>query len=220
MNLDDLELELRKLPGICWVAFRELGDRLVVQVHATHDAHNDVALEASRIAARHCELPIAVDVVRWMTPPGPGTERARRENMAPHANGSSADAAGTAPKPPFELLRVLTVADTAEIEVHLGDGATRTIGRAALARGLLGAVEATVEAIRGFPVELAIEPEWARTIEMTSAGRPIVAVALAPPGGDESYGLSRADSEMEAAVRATLEALDHHLQPVRRPWAS
>lgn len=217
MNLDDLELELRKLPGICWVAFRELDDQLLVQVHAVEDAHGDLALEASRIAARHCELPIAVDVVRWMTPPGPGPERARRENMTAHANGSSADAPGSPRHPPFEVLRVLTIADTNEIEVHLGDGATRTIGRAAHARGLLGAVEATVEAIRGFPVELSVEPEWARTIEMTSAGRPIVAVAFAPPGGDESYGLSRADSEMEAAARATLDALDHHLQPVRRP---
>ena len=218
MNLDDLELELRKLPGICWVAFRELGDRLLVQVHAVQDAPGDVALEASRIAARHCELPVAVDVVRWMTPPGP--DRARRESMTPQANGSSAAAAGAAHKPPFEVLRVLTIADTDEIEVHLGDGATRTIGRGALARGLLGAVEATVDAIRGFPVELPVEPEWARTIEMTSTGRPIVAVAFAPPGGEESYGLSRADSEMEAAVRATLDALDHHLQPVRRPAAS
>jgi hypothetical protein len=216
MNLDDIELELRKLPGICWVAFRELGDRLLVQVHAKQDAYGDVALEASRIAARHCELPVAVDVVRWMTPPAPGTEPARRENMTPHANGSSAHAARTLHSPPFEVLRVRSIAETEEIEVHLGDGATRTIGRAALAQGLLGAVEATVEALRGFRVELPVAPEWARTIEITPAGRPIVAVAFAPPGAEESYGLSRADSKMEAAVRATLDALDHHLHPVRR----
>ena len=29
MNLDELELELRKLPGICWVAFSDLGDRIL-----------------------------------------------------------------------------------------------------------------------------------------------------------------------------------------------
>jgi hypothetical protein len=110
----------------------------------------------------------------------------------------------------------MTVADTDEIEVHLGDGATQTIGRAALARGLLGAVEATVEAVRGFPMERPVESEWARTIEMTSSGRPVVAVAFAPPGGDELYGLSRADTDVEAAARATLEALDRHLHPVPR----
>lgn len=214
MNLDQLELELRKLPGIRWVAFNELGDQLLIQLHAMAEAHNDLAIEAGRIAARHCELPIAVDVVRWMIPPG--VESASLNSPTLQSNGASAVATTATPEPQFEVLRVLTMADTDEVEVHLGNGATRTIGRAGLGRGLLGAVEATVAAIQGFPVELPVKPEWARTIEMTSAGRPIVAVAFAPPDGEELYGLSRADSEMEAAARATLEALDHHLQPLRR----
>jgi len=213
MNLDELELELRKLPGICWVAFSELGDRLLVQLHAM-DAHNDLALEASQIATRHCDVPVAVDVVRWMTPAG--TERTDVENDTRHSNGSSAGDAVGVRKPPFELLRVLTLIDTDEVEVHLGDGRTRTVGRAPVARGLLGAVEATLEALREFPVDLKVEAEWARAIEMTSAVRPIVAVAFVPPGGDEYYGLSRADTEMEAAARATLEALDRHLHGLRR----
>jgi hypothetical protein len=213
MNLDELELELRKLPGIRWVAFSELGDRLLIQLHAMEEAHYDVAIEASRIAARHCELPIAVDVVRWMTPPG--VARASLESATLQSSGTSAVATTTTHEPSFEVLRILTLADTDEVEVHLGNGAMRTIGRAALGRGLLGAVEATVAAIRDFPVELPVEAEWARTIEMTSAGRPSVAVAFAPPGGEVFYGLSRADSDMEAAARATLEALDEHLQPLR-----
>jgi hypothetical protein len=148
-----------------------------------------------------------------MTPPG--IEHSPVESAARLSNGSSAVTTTVTPEPPFEVISVLTLADTNEVEVHLGDGTTRTIGRGPLERGLLGAVEATVEALRGFPVDLPVEPEWARTMEMTSTGRPIVAVAFAPPGGDELYGLSRADSEMEAAVRATLGALDKHLQPVR-----
>jgi hypothetical protein len=213
MNLDELELELRKLPGIRWVAFNDLGDRLLIQLHAMDEAHHDLAIEASRIAARHCDLPITVDVVRWMMPPG--VERASLESPKLLSNGASAVASSGTHEAPLEVLRVLTLADTDEVEVHLGDGATRTIGRAALARGLLGAVEATVAAMQGFPVELPVKAEWARTIEMTSAGRPIVAVAFAPPDGEELYGLSRADSDMEAAARATLEALDQHLQPLR-----
>jgi hypothetical protein len=213
MNLDDLELELRKLPGICWVAFSELGDRLLVQLHAMEDARDDLALEASQIAARHCDVPVAIDLVRWMTPPGTG--RAGLESATLQSNGTSPLATVGVREPPFEVLRVLTLVDTHEVEVHLGDGRTRTIGRAALARGLLAAVEATLEAIREFPVDLDVEVEWARAIEMTSTGRPIVAVAFVPPDGEEFYGLSRADTEMEAAARATLQALDQQLHEAR-----
>src|SRR5262249_37094816 len=155
-------------------------------------------IEATRIAARHCELPIAVDVVRWMT--RPSVESSRLETAKRQGNGSADVATVTTRKAPFDVLRVMTLTDTDEVEVHLGDGATRTIGRAALDRGLLGAVEATVEAMGGFPVELPVQPEWVRTIEVTSTGRPIVAVAFAPPGGAEFYGLSRADTELEAAA--------------------
>jgi hypothetical protein len=214
MNLDELELELRKLPGICWVAFSELGDRLVVQLHAIDDAHNDLALEASQIAARHCDVPVAIDLVRWMTPPA--NERAGLDDAMWQSNGSSALGSTGVREPPFEVLRVRTLVDTDEVEVHLGHGRTRTIGRAPVARGLLGTVEATLEAIREFPVDLKVEAEWARAMDMTSTGRPIVAVAFVPPGGDEFYGLSRADTELEAAARATLEALDQRLHGAHR----
>jgi hypothetical protein len=213
MNVDQLELELRKLPGICWVAFNELGDWLVVQLHAIQDAHDDLALEASQIAARHCDVPVAIDLVRWMTPPA--TDRAGLENATLQSNGSSALARVGVREPRFEVLSVLTVVDADEVEVHLGDGRTRTIGRAAVAHGLLGAVEATLKAIREFPVDLKVEAEWARAIEMTSTGRPIVAVAFVPAGGEEFYGVSRADTEMEAAARATVEALGQHLHDAR-----
>lgn len=214
MNLDELELELRKLPGICWVAFSELGDRLVVQLHAIDDAHNDLALEASQITARHCDVPVAIDLLRWMTPLA--NERAGLDDAMWQSNGSSALDSSGVREPPFVVLRVLTLVDTDEVEVHLGDGRTRTIGRAPVARGLLGAVEATLEAIREFPVDLKVEAEWARAIEMTSTARPIVAVAFVPPGGDEFCGLSHADTELEAAARATLEALDQRLHGIRR----
>jgi hypothetical protein len=244
MNLDDLELELRKLPGIRWVAFGEVGERLLVQLHAMH-VGSGVALEATRIAARHCDVPVAVEVVRWVA--SPESEAADFEHPTLRANGAAAVGAGptpvsTPPSPfpppsppapsprPFprpgavpapQILGVLTLPDTDEVEVQVGDDTTRTIGRAALSRGLIGATDATLAALRdGFTVELPVAPGWARTIETTNSGRPLVAVALSRLGGDPCYGLSSADNEMEAAARATLDALHRNLRVVRRADAS
>jgi hypothetical protein len=272
MNLDDLELEIRKLPGIRWAAFSDLGDRLLVQLHAMQEARSDVALEASRIAARHCELPIAVDLVRWLpppksaehtmlrsngsaapppppppVPPAPPTSAAPPARPAPQSFPSftslpSSSSSGpsswfrslapvaaapshpAAPPPPawqeprLEILGLLTLADTDEIEVHLTDGAARTIGRASRRHGLLGAVEATLEAVRGFPItiELPVAPEWARPIQSTAGGRSVVAVALARLGREECYGLASGSGEVEAAAGATLDALHRNLRPARR----
>lgn len=266
MNLDDLELELRKLPGIRWAAFSDVGDRLLVQLHAMQSARSDVALEASRIAARHCELPISVDLVRWLPPPKtsehtmlhsngsapppppvPPTSAAPPARAAPQSfpsftslpssssTGPSswsrslapvATAAGhpAAPPPPawheprLEILGLLTLTDTDEIEVHLTDGAARTIGRASRRHGLLGAVEATLEAVRGFPItiELPVAPAWAQPIQSTAGGRSVVAVALARLGSEECYGLASGNGEVEAAAAATLDALHRNLRPARR----
>jgi len=270
MNLDDLELELRKLPGIRWAAFSDVGDRLLVQLHAMQSARSDVALEASRIAARHCELPISVDLVRWLPPPKSTEHTMLRSNgsapppppPAPPAPPASIEpsarpapqsfpsytslrpssssgpsswspslapvavAAGhpAAPPPPawheprLEILGLLTLVDTDEIEVHLTDGAARTIGRASRRHGLLGAVEATLDAVRGFPItiELPVAPAWAQPIQSTSGGRSVVAVALARLGREECYGLASGNGEVEAAAGATLDALHRNLRPARR----
>jgi hypothetical protein len=250
MSLDDLELELRKLPGVRWVAFTELGDRLRIQLHAMYDVSRDLALEASRIVARHCDVPIAVDVVRWMT--RPGGDGADREHVMQRTNGVATvpTTSVTAPPPPSaqpppppptpraraphppappghapgtqpDILGVLTLSDTDEVEVHVGDGTTRTVGRARMSRGLLGAVDATLDAVRGgFTVEAPVEPEWARTIETATGSRPLVAVALARPGGGHCHGMWSADTEVEAAARATLDALHRNLRVARRPDAS
>jgi hypothetical protein len=229
MNLDELELELRKLPGVRWAAFSEAGDRLLVQLHAMHDISDDVALEATRIAARHCEVPIAVEIVRWMT--RPRTHSIELERVTVPSNGALSVAARSSetsqrlpvpaaprPRPGLgpEILGVLTMADTDEVEVHIGDGTTRTIGRAPMSRGLIGAADATLEAVRGgFTIELPVGLEWARTIETDPSGRKLVAVALALPHGHECYGMSSADTEMEGAARATLDALQRNLRVTR-----
>src|SRR5262249_57422107 len=74
-SIDDLELELRKLPGVHAAGFDESPDVLLVQLHVADDAERaersdqPVPVSASRIAARHSDRPVAVEVVRWRTAP-------------------------------------------------------------------------------------------------------------------------------------------------------
>src|SRR6516164_5238503 len=72
-SLDDLELELRKLPGVRAAGFEERDDMLLVQLHVTDRAERGdqpVPVSASRIAARHSDRPVAVEIVRWRSEPG------------------------------------------------------------------------------------------------------------------------------------------------------
>ena len=120
-----------------------------------------------------------------------------------------------------ESLGVLPMADTDEVEVHLGDGTTRTIGRAPMGRGLISVADATLEAVQGWlTIDVPVGLEWARTIETDPGGRKLVAVALALPHGNEFYGMASADTEMEGAARATLDALRRNLRVARRSGAS
>ena len=85
-SLDDLELELRKLPGVRAAGFDERDDMLLVQLHvgdrsATEATDVPVPVSAVRIAARHSDRPVAVEIVRWRPAPpasSPGTAPERR----------------------------------------------------------------------------------------------------------------------------------------------
>ncbi len=106
------------------------------------------------------------------------------------------------------LLATMSLPDSGEIEVHLGLGERRTIGRAPAGRGLVGAVEATIGALRPLVGDLEFEPSWATTIE----GRDdptLVAVGLRSLSGEAvRYGMARSASGLEAAAKATLHALN------------
>ncbi len=361
-TLDDLELELRKLPGVRATGFTERDDVLLVQIHVgEEETEPGLPLQATRIAYRHSDRPVAVELVRWRTrrrttapgqeaPPAPPStpapetapasapgaranvptsgavptpteaprpptqsqprpqpqpsaaapEPAARENPArpeppgeatlepaapsppgpapsepptpepvpgpsatPGAAGgapvsaepvapppsppptlpTAPDQAGPEPPPPpqsppppaetlarepeperrerrseggdddrVRLLAVLTFPDTDELEVHLTLSARRTIGRAAASRGLLAAVEATLDALRGFVPGLAYEPAWARTLETSTGDGFLVAAGLV---GTETqkprHGLASGASAIEAAARATLQALNRSI---------
>jgi hypothetical protein len=107
---------------------------------------------------------------------------------------------------------VLTFPDTDELEVHLTLAARRTIGRAAASRGLLAAVEATLDALRGFVPNLAYEPAWARTLETSTGDGFLVAAGLTGVETQKArHGLASGASAIEAAARATLQALNRSI---------
>jgi hypothetical protein len=221
-SLDDLELELRKLPGVRAAGFEEREDMLLVQLHVTDKGERTdqpVPVSASRIAARHSDLPVAVEVVRWRTAPAAPTPAVAAAAVTPDViakpSEEGVDEALETRRP--RLLAVLAFPDTDELEVHLILEGKRTIGRAPASSGLVGAVEATIDAVRALGAPFQPRAKWARALDDTSDDdRVIVAVALESVEDDNQlqYGLAAGASPIDAAARSTLDALNRRLARV------
>jgi hypothetical protein len=222
-SLDDLELELRKLPGVSAAGFEERDDMLLVQLHVTDKAERNeqpVPVSASRIAARHSDLPVAVEVVRWRTAPAlavPAAVAAQALSAPEGIAKASEEGLEAQEIRRARLLAVLAFPDTDELEVHLILEGKRTIGRAPASSGLVGAVEATIDAIRALGAPFHPRAKWARALDDTSDDdRVIVAVALESVENDDQlqYGLAAGASPIDAAARSTLDALNRRLARV------
>jgi hypothetical protein len=73
----------------------------------------------------------------------------------------------------------------------------------------VGAVEATVYAIRAFVPTLVFVPGWARTIETTPERRFLVVASVTDPEAQvHRRGAAEGANPLEAAARATLAALN------------
>jgi len=235
-SLDDLELELRKLPGVKSAGFDESSEMLLVQLHLGDQADNPempVPINASRIVARHVDTRTAVEIVRWRAIPGapapaaapapadvdltaePAPVVAAPVEAAPVEAAPVAETAdeGVSTGRRARLLAVLAFPDTDELEVHLILDGRRTIGRAVSSSGLLGAVEATVSAIRELGVAFDPTPLWARQVESDHDERSVVTVAIdgAAPEALTDYGIAAGASPIDAAARATLDTLNRRL---------
>ena len=201
-SIDDLELELRKLPGVRAAGFEEADDMLLVQLHvAERDEHisrsdrtdQPVPVSASRIAARHSDRPVAVEVVRWrsalpprrsrtsrLTPRRSARSRAARHRSHDRVVGHAGRVARRTERTArTRLLAVLAFPDTDELEVHLVLDGKRTIGRAPVSNGIEGAVEATIDAVRDLGTGIHARVRWARALDEDGDGeQQVVAVAL------------------------------------------
>jgi hypothetical protein len=228
--LDDLELELRKLPGVRSAGFDARDELLIIQLHVVPGADAEVSLPvaATRIAARHADRPVAVEVVRWRdTPPAGGDAPTTTPTAAPTAPppppppGEVAHSAAAAAATPVaeststgrvRLLAVLSFPDTDELEVHLILDGRRTIGRAPASRGLVAALDATLAAVKDFGFTFTPTPRWARALE-SAEDESLISVALdeAEPGERVLYGIAPGTTPIDAAARATLDAVNRRI---------
>jgi hypothetical protein len=241
-TLDDLELELRMLPGVRAAGFDQEDDVLFVQLHVTGDPEFQAdTLSATRIAARHADRSVAVEVAHWRTMPSPRLahdEHFDRADVTDVTNVTDFVDLGSdiALAPEFatpasfpmtrvaltetsnyngrpRLLAVLSFPDTDELEVHLIHDGRRTIGRAPASRGLVGAAEATIDAIRALGAAITPTAQWARVLESDGDNREVVAVAVTPDDTvpTVNYGCAAGISAIDAAARSTLDALNRQL---------
>jgi hypothetical protein len=254
-SLDDLELELRRLPGVKAAGFERRDNMLLVQLHVGDRVDSPelpVPVEASRIVARHVDERSAVEIIRWRTIPAaaggaiaappvidvttPDAAVTTQPDVVPAdvapphvAPVEAATEPEAAAKPEAEpevapetnmrrarLLAVLAFPDTNELEVHLIHDGRRTIGRAISTDGLVGAVEATLAAVKEIGAPFEPTPLWARAIESGDDERSLVAVALGGVVSDApiDYGLAAGASPIDAAARSTLDALNRRLAQV------
>ena len=100
--------------------------------------------------------------------------------------------------------------------MHLILDGRRTIGRAVSSDGLIGAVEATLAAVREIGAPFQPSPLWARAIDSENDDRVVVAVALGDVAADGpiDYGMAAGASPIDAAARSTLDALNRRLAQV------
>jgi hypothetical protein len=186
VNLDELELAVRKLPGVVAVGFVEGDDGLLVEVQAGPDASTDLPRDVSRLAREHVGGPAAVEIVRW----GDGDPDASEARL--------------------RLVEITTDPAAGELTVRLARGdEAAAVGRASTTSGLLSAVEATVYALRTFLPDLTFLPGWARTIETTPDRRFLVVASVTDPlARVHRRGAAEGATPIEGAARATLAALN------------
>ncbi|MGZ4677159.1 MAG: hypothetical protein ACXVJ7_08115 [Acidimicrobiia bacterium] len=221
MNLDDLELELRKLPGVRAAGFTDRDEMLIVQVQVAGDSPSAaVSQEAARIAYRHADKPVALEIVRWRNVPvaAPAEKAPAPVEAGPPVAELEAGAEPAGPvtlvdRPArVRLLAVLTFPDTDELEVHLTYEGRRVIGRSAASNGVSGAVTATLEALANFTTDLTASLAWAEEINGHETVHTSVVACSLLVGEGSLLGIAAGGSRIEAAARAALHALNRTLE--------
>jgi hypothetical protein len=181
---DALELELRQLPGVSFVAIAEEEGTVLVELLVSAGTEQArVHDEAARCAANHLEGPAEIRVV---TQP--------REQPVVTRSGR------------VRLVLVLPRDGGAAIEVHLSRGAQRCVRRA-VAGDTTSVGRAVLDALRGLgahaPFEVvglhALPPEW---------GAGVLAVLRDTATGELRRGVASGHAPADAAARAVLAAVN------------
>lgn len=184
---NDLELELRRLPGVVGVGFSERDGMTVVHLLAPGaEGVDEIRRRAGQLGKRHVDGAISIELD---------------------------DGHGPVAQPPESRVRMLAVrrdTESDETEVHLAFGSSRTVGRGP-GDALKGAAEATIEGLTKLGAD--IPYRIGEVVAIGQAGVQTVLVELAPvrPGLDVRHGAADGSSIEEAAARATLHALNRWL---------
>jgi hypothetical protein len=211
-SLDDLELALRKLPGVRSVGFVSGDDLTMVQLHVDETGKaNSVPMQAARLACRHSPGSVAVEIVRWRTAGG-------REGDVSSPSAAVRDVVSVVDEemhwiePRVQIDRVAVSDDGLDVEVVLSFGPHHVMRKATIAEGLVGVASATLSALREFVGDVDFEPVWAHVVRPHPEAERMVAIGLRDDLlGETRTGIAAGDTPPEAAVRATLQALNRTL---------
>lgn len=186
--LDVLELELRRLPGVVGVGYSDEGDTVVLHVLADVPAAgpSELRRQVSQRARAHLDKPLVIEL----------------EDMADQ---------GTPRRPARVRLEGVRIDGfSQELDVHLGLGAHRVVGRGQ-AGSPADAAAATLDALAELGADLPFRIDAATAALRHSPDHAVVVVLEPDSRSPKLYGVARAPSMEEAAARATLHALNRYL---------
>jgi hypothetical protein len=188
MQLDQLELELRRLPGVVGIGFSEEDGVVVVHVQAaTPNGLSALRRQIVQRARAFVDRTLVIDL-----------QEVRSQVV-------------TAERGRVKLVSVRVENFSQEMEVHLAHQGVHTVGRAT-AGSPSEAVDATLQALMDLGADLAFKVE-AASAPVAGEREQAVIVILEPEGDDRGtrYGVAKGDTIEEAAARATLHALNRYL---------
>ena len=185
---DTLELELRRLPGVLGVGYSDEGDTVVVHVLAEVPSAGPTELrrQVSQRARVHLDKPLVIEL-EDLAGKGPVRRPTRVRLEGVRVDGFSQ-----------------------ELDVHLGLGARRVVGRGH-AGSPADAAAATLDALAELGATLPFRIDAATAALRHSPDHAVVVVLEPDSRSSKLYGVARAPSMEEAAARATLHALNRYL---------
>jgi len=201
-GLDLLELELRRLPHVAYVGFMDRPDTLVVQVLALANPDpGTLRSQAERACRAHLDRPFVVEIAGGTRP---SRIRLLDVQLVTGAGGEGAPPASADPA-------------AVQVEVRLGYEGMCTVGRA---RGgdPTAAASATFEALQALGADVPFQVEAAALFEHV-LGEGVMLVLGSDHSG-QRYGVAAGASVEQAAVRATLHALNRYLATQTLPALS
>jgi hypothetical protein len=188
----DFEFELRALPGVLSVGIERDPAGEVDSVTLLVNANGEQAVQGAALTITSLYYPDAsVTVV--------GTNRAQRR---PADTG----------RPGRVAMIGASSGDDGAITVNLrlrGEGSSGT----SMNGPLIGGAEATLEALRGLACHI---PFYLKSVSKIASAidAPVVVVLRSVVDTTERLGVAQSDDDLTAAVRATLNALNRHIERV------